>query len=103
MDMMGIDGLKPISPSLQGNNYHILIAVNYFTRYTWAVMVLVTNGLVVVKLLKSIASTVFSGFLGLSTQTISPTLLRVSYPSSCMQQEFASYQHQKLTPYPLAF
>ena len=54
MDMMGIDGLGPISPSSRGNNY-ILIAVDYFTRYAWAVTVPAINGPVVVKFLQSIA------------------------------------------------
>jgi len=55
MDMMGIDGLGPISPASHGNNY-ILIAVDYFTRYAWAVTVPAINGSVVVKFLQSIAS-----------------------------------------------
>ena len=55
MDMMGIDGLGPISPASHGNNY-ILIAVDYFTRYAWAVTVPAINGSVVVKFLESIAS-----------------------------------------------
>ena len=54
MDMMGIDGLGPISPASHRNNY-ILIAVDYFTGYAWAVTVLAINGSVVVKFLESIA------------------------------------------------
>ena len=45
--MMGIDGLGPISLASQGNNY-ILIAVDYFTRYAWAVTVPAINESVVV-------------------------------------------------------
>jgi hypothetical protein len=56
MDMMGMDGLGPISPTSQGNSY-ILIAVDYFTRYTWAVAVPTINGPVVVNFLESIART----------------------------------------------
>ena len=52
--MMGIDGLGPISPASHRNNY-ILIAVDYFTGYAWAVTVLAINGSVVVKFLESIA------------------------------------------------
>jgi len=55
MDMMGIYGLGPILPASHGNNY-ILIAIDYFTRYAWAVTVPVINGSVVVKFLESIAS-----------------------------------------------
>jgi len=53
--MIGIDGFGPISPTSEGNNY-ILIAVDYFTRYTWAVTVPAINEPVVVKFLEAIAS-----------------------------------------------
>jgi len=37
MDMIGIDGLGPISPiSNPGGHKYILIVVDYFTRYAWA-------------------------------------------------------------------
>jgi hypothetical protein len=56
MDMIGIDGLGPISP-VSGEHKYILIVVDYFTRYAWAQACPAINGSVVSGVVASIART----------------------------------------------
>jgi hypothetical protein len=58
MDMIGIDGLGPISPiSEPDGSRYILIVVDYFTRYAWAQALPAINGPAVVELVSRIART----------------------------------------------
>ena len=56
MDMIGIDGLGPISPASDERKY-ILIVVDYFTRYAWAQAFPAINGLVVSGMIDGISKT----------------------------------------------
>src|SRR4030081_1613641 len=56
MDMIGIDGLGPISP-MSGEHKYILIVGGYFTRYAWAQAFPAINGTVVSGFVASIART----------------------------------------------
>jgi hypothetical protein len=56
MDMIGMDGLGPISP-VSGEHKYVLIAVDYFTRYAWAQAFPAINGSVVSRFVASIART----------------------------------------------
>jgi len=56
LDMIGIDGLGPISLASDGRKY-ILIVVDYFTRYAWAQAFPAINGLVVSDMIASISRT----------------------------------------------
>jgi len=56
MDMIGIDGLGPISP-VSGDFKYILIVVDYFTRYAWARALPAITGSAVSEFIDSIAKT----------------------------------------------
>jgi len=56
LDVIGIDGLGPISPASDGHKY-ILIVVDYFTRYAWAQAFPAINGSVVSGMIAGILRT----------------------------------------------
>jgi hypothetical protein len=56
MDMIGIDGLGPISP-VSDNFKYILIVVDYFTRYAWARAFPAITGSTVSEFIDNIAKT----------------------------------------------
>jgi hypothetical protein len=59
MDMIGLDFLGPISPVSSSGCKYVLIAVDYFSRYAWAVPTVSSDGPTVVKFLEEIVFATF--------------------------------------------